>query len=149
MWSELADKLVYDFAFVFREVFKLEGSLTGKIELEQFEIEFSEFLESLLVVVNCIHQRAQVYHLFPELELRGSAVCILQDTVGNPQVLGDPHIIVEVEGLPLSLEIIELPVLKRLDNPPFCDSVKEIHNKNYLYDIPSILSSAFFADVRI
>jgi hypothetical protein len=55
------------------------------------------------------------------LDLRGKTVCVLEDFIGNPEILGDMAVVFENQGLSLPGKVVEFAFFDSLHDPSLND----------------------------
>jgi len=67
------------------------------------------------------HEPFEIADFAQVLRFRRHVAGVLQDAVGDAQVLGNVRIVVQLEGLAFARQVLELAALDGLGNLLFCD----------------------------
>ena len=113
-------QLAVDLLFILGEIIEVKGAFSHLTELHELEVQFSDFSDAFLVIVDCPDKVPEVDNIVTELKLWRKTPGIFQEPVGHPEVLGHPGVVVKAQRFPGIFEVVELTVRDRFPDPLLC-----------------------------
>jgi hypothetical protein len=98
------------------------GPFGRHVQFHDSEVDLFDEFVPFQIIGNRSEQVLHLHDLFPFLDLRGKTICIFEDFVSDPQVLGDMAVVLKDKGLSLAWEVIEFAFFDSLHNPPLNNS---------------------------
>ena len=115
--GSLFSQLAVDLLFILGEIIEVKGAFSHLTELHELEVQFSDFSDAFLVIVDCPDKVPEVDNIVTELKLWRKTSGIFQDPVGHSEILRHPGVVVKAQGFSGIFQVVELTVLDRFPDP--------------------------------